>query len=129
MFSFFLEPKGYHTAVELRRARGSWGSGAMAVWMRLRIPVVAGEAPSPLQRVLVAADSGNGVSAAADPTKLSFLNPDMTVYLHRPLDGEWVCLDATTTIDPHGVGLAECALYDERGRIGASEQSLIIEPR
>lgn len=128
-FTFFREPRGYHTAVELRLARGSWGSGALTVWMRLRVPVVAGEAPSPFQRVLVAADSGNGVSAALDPARFSFVNPDLTVYLHRVPAGEWICLDATTTISPGGIGLAESALFDEGGAIGRSLQSLIIEPR
>jgi acyl-CoA thioesterase len=128
-FVFFRSPVGYHTAMESRLVRGEWPSGAMTIWMRLKIPVVAGEKPSPLQRVLVAADSGNGVSAAIDPLRFTFLNADLTLHLHRPLDGEWVCLDAATTVSPGGIGLAECALSDERGPIGRSLQSLIIEPR
>lgn len=128
-FVFFREPAGYHTAMESRLVRGTWPSGALTLWMRLKIPVVAGEAPSPLERVLVAADSGNGVSAAVDPTRFTFLNADLTLHLHRPLDGEWVCMDAATTVSPGGIGLAECALSDERGPIGRSLQSLIVEPR
>ncbi len=127
-FGFFTAPVGYHTAMELRAAEGAWGNGHMSVWMRLAVPVVPGEAPSPLQRVVVAADSGNGISAALDPRRITFLNPDLTVYLHRALAGEWLYLDATTTVSPGGVGLAECALADETGPIGRSLQSLIIEP-
>jgi len=128
-FSFFTAPVGYHTAMEARLAEGAWGSGRMSVWMRLRVPVVAGESPSALQRVVVAADSGNGISAALDPTRFTFLNADLSVYLHRVLDGEWVCLSATTTVSPGGVGLAECALADERGPIGRALQSLVIAER
>ena len=40
--------------------------GPGAVWFRLAHPLVQGEAPSPYQRVAVAADSGNGISAALD---------------------------------------------------------------
>src|SRR6185503_6909674 len=40
--------------------------GPAVVWMRMRHPLVEGEEPTPLQRVLVAADSGNGVSASLD---------------------------------------------------------------
>jgi hypothetical protein len=127
-FGFFLEKVGYHTAVELRLARGTWGSGAMLVWMRLRVPVVDDAPPSPLERVLTAADSGNGVSAAVDATRYTFVNPDLTVYLQRPLDGEWLCLDARTTVSESGA-LADCALYDPRGALGRSLQSLIVEPR
>jgi hypothetical protein len=128
-FTFFRAPTGYHTAMELRAAEGTWGTGVMTMWMRLRVPVVPGEAPSPLQRVMVAADSGNGISAALDPRQHTFLNPDLSVHLHRVPDGEWVCLAATTTVSAGGVGLAECALSDERGAIGRSLQSLLIDDR
>lgn len=128
-FPFFTTQVGYHTAMELRVARGEFGRGAMAVWMRQRQPLVAGEAPTPLQRVLVAADSGNGVSLALDTRRFTFVNPDLTVHLHRPLEGEWVGLDAVTVPWPSGVGLAESALHDARGPIGRSLQSLVIEVR
>lgn len=128
-FTFFGAPVGYHTAMELRAAEGTWGTGVMTMWLRLRVPVVPGEAPSPLQRVMVAADSGNGISAALDPRRHTFLNPDLSVHLHRVPDGEWVCLAATTTVSSGGVGLAECALSDERGPIGRSLQSLLIDDR
>jgi hypothetical protein len=42
----------------------------------MRHPLVPDEAPSPLGRVLVAADSGNGVSAALDYQRWRFVNPD-----------------------------------------------------
>ena len=34
-----------------------------------------------------------------------------------------------TRVAPHGMGIAESLLRDERGPIGRSVQSLIIEPR
>lgn len=128
-FPFFEDRIGYDRSMEMRLARGALGRGAMAVWMRLRGEVVSGEAPSPLQRVVAAADSGNGVSVLLDPSRWTFINPDLTVYLRRPAEGEWVCLDAATAVDPIGVGLAETALLDARGPIGRSLQSLVIELR
>jgi hypothetical protein len=128
-FPFFTGDLGYHRAMESRVARGTFGAGAMTVWMRARIPIVAGEEITPLQRVAVAADSGNGVSVALDLSRFTFLNPDLTIYLHRVPRGEWVCLDAVTTPEPHGVGLADTALFDEGGPIGRSLQSLIVQPR
>src|SRR5207244_4825488 len=59
-FPFFVDPVGYHSAVEVRIARGTWGQGPVAAWMRLRVPLVAGEVPSPLPRLLVAAGSASG---------------------------------------------------------------------
>lgn len=129
VFPFFREPTGYHTAVEVRIARGTFGSGAVAAWMRMRHPLLPDESPSPLQRVVIAADSGNGVSAALDTARYTFINPDLTVHLHRPLRGEWVCLDAVTTLEERGLGLASCTLHDDMGPIGRSLQSLLIAPR
>lgn len=129
VFPFFTGAVGYHTAVECRVARGEFGRGALALWMRLRQPLVAGEAPSPAQRVVVVADSGNGVSLALDSARWTFVNPDLTVHLHRLPEGEWVCLDATTVPWPSGMGLAESALHDPRGPIGRSLQSLVVDER
>ena len=128
-FTFFAPGLGYHQGMELRLARGTFGSGAVCMWMRMRLPLVRGETPSPLQRVLIAADSGNGVSAVLDPRTFSFVNPDLTVHLHRLPAGEWVCLDARTVPQSSGRGLAESRLLDQQGESGLSLQSLMIEAR
>lgn len=128
-FNFFAWPMGYHVGMEARLARGQVGRGPVAMWMRMRFPLVEGEAPSPLQRVMIAADSGNGVSFVLDPRRHTFVNPDLTVYLHRPPAGEWVCLDARTIPQERGIGLADTRLLDEQGPIGRSAQSLVIEAR
>lgn len=121
---------GYHTAMEYRFAAGSFLTpGPATCWMRMRVPLVEGEEPSPLTRVLVAADSGNGVSSVLDWRRHLFINPDLTVHLHRYPAGEWVCLDARTSIDPDGIGLTETALYDRTGAIGRAAQSLFVAPR
>ncbi len=120
----------YLSATEWRFVSGSFFElGPATAWVRMRYPLVAGEAPSPLQRVLVAADSGNGISGALDFSRWMYVNPDLSVYLHRPLEGEWVCLEARTVAEPTGIGLAATTLHDERGPIGRSVQSLFIAPR
>jgi hypothetical protein len=128
-FTFFSDSVGYHTAMEVRVARGTWGKGPLAGWMRMRFPLVPGEEPAPVERVLAAADSGNGISPFLDPKKFSFVNPDLTVHLRRDPIGEWIGLDAATAIEPDGTGLAESALFDARGPIGRSLQSLVVERR
>ena len=121
---------GYHTAMEYRFVRGAFADpGPALVWMRMLHPLVLGEEPSPLQRVLVAADSGNGVSATLDWSRYLFINVDLTVHIHRPLAGEWVCLDAITIPEREGVGVADTALYDGRGPIGRAAQTLMIAER
>jgi hypothetical protein len=121
---------GYHTAMDYAFVQGAFlDPGPALVWMRMRQPLVDGEEPSPLVRVLTAADSGNGVSAVLDYRRFVFINTDLTVQLVREPEGEWVCLDAVTRVGPHGVGLAESALADERGRIGRATQTLLVRPR
>ena len=103
---------GYHTAMDVRVAGGSLHKpGPAAVWLHMRHSLVAGEEPSPLARVLVAADSGNGVSWTLSLSRFLFVNVDLSVHLHRPAVGEWVCLDATTTAEGSGVGLADTRLW------------------
>jgi len=124
------EEIGYHTAMEYRFVRGGFlEMGPATVWMRMLHPLVEGEHATPLQRVLVAADSGNGVSAALDWRRYVFINTDLSVHLHRLPEGEWVCLDAVTRPEPNGLGLSDTALYDERGPIGRAAQTLFVRAR
>lgn len=121
---------GFHTAMDIRFVEGAFTEpGPAVVWMRMRQPLVAGEPPSPLQRVLVAADAGNGVSATLDYRRFVFINVELSVHLVRAPAGEWVCLDATTHLGAPGLGLAESVLSDERGRIGRAAQTLLARPR
>lgn len=121
--------RGYADLVENRVAEGRFFQGPCSIWFRLRHPLIDGEAPSPYQRVAVAADSGNGVSASLDFARYSFVNCDLTInLLRRPL-GEWVCLQARTAFGGNGCGLAESALYDEQGLIGRATQSLAVRLR
>jgi len=95
----------------------------------MRVPLVAGEKILPLERVLAAADSGNGISNVLDFSTHVFVNPDLSVHLHRHPTGEWVCVEAGTSISSAGIGMTEAALHDEDGPIGRSVQSLFVAPR
>lgn len=120
----------YLAAMEWRFVRGGFlEPGPAATWARMRYPLVEGEEIGPLTRVLALADSGNGISSALDFSRWVFINPDLTVYLHRLPRGEWVCLDAQTTVEPSGIGLASSTLSDEAGVIGRGLQSLFVAPR
>ena len=118
-----------HDGVDVRYIRGDWGTGPAFAWIALRMPVIAGEEPSPLQRALAAADFGNGVSAVLDWDRWAFINPDLTVYLEREPAGAWVGLDARTRLGADGTAVAESVLYDERGRFGRAVQALLVQPR
>jgi hypothetical protein len=121
---------GYHTAMEYRFTSGAFlEPGPATVWMRMGHPLVQGEDPSPLVRVLTAADTGNGISVVLDFRRYLFINVDLTVHLHRMPAGEWICLDAVTLPEPTGAGISDTALYDERGSIGLATQTLLVAER
>lgn len=124
------EDVGYHTAMELKAVAGAFlEPGPATFWLRMRAALVDGEQPTPLQRALVAADVGNGISTVLDYRRFVFVNVDLTVHFERMPVGEWVCVDAVTRPEPSGIGTAESVLSDQRGRIGRAAQSLLIEAR
>jgi len=121
---------GYLSAIEWRPVRGHFTEpGPATVWARMRYPLVPGEETGPLERVLAIADSGNGVSSELDLRQWRFINPELTVHLHREAVGEWICLDARTVISTGGAGLATSVLSDADGPVGVGAQSLLIAPR
>jgi Thioesterase-like superfamily len=121
---------GYHSAMEYRFIGGAFREPGPAIaWLRMGVPLLPGEEPSPLQRVLAAADSGNGVSASLDWRRYLFINVDLTVHLHRMPTGEWICLDAVTFPEATGIGMADTRLLDERGQIGRATQTLLVAGR
>jgi hypothetical protein len=124
------ETFGYAHAVEWRWARGGWEErGPAAVWTRMRIPIVEGEEPTPRQRVMVVADSGNGASNVLDWARYLFINTELTVHFTREPVGEWVLLDARTEIAEGGAGLATSVLSDRSGPVARGAQALLVAPR
>lgn len=122
--------EGYHTAFDLRTCRGDFKEpGDAAVWLRSRLDVTDDTPITPLQRVLVAADSGNGISARMDPAQWLFVNTDLNVHLREHPADEWVGLDARTRWGTDGIGLATSVIHGEQGEIGVGSQGLIVEPQ
>ncbi len=125
-----LDGVGYGRAVERRGAAGGGGRRRPAtVWTRLLQPIVPGEVPTGVQRVLAVADSGNGVSAVLSWDEWLFVNPELTVHFRREPRGEWICLDAETSIAHAGAGLARSVLSDDDGVVAQGAQSLLVMPR
>jgi len=122
-------PAFHNLGVEHRFVAGGFDRpGPATDWIRLLVPLVAGEPTSPLARTVAVADFGNGVSWVLPRQEgWQFINPDLTLALHRLPAGEWVCLEAETTVEPHGIGQSVSRLWDENGRLGWALQSLILE--
>ncbi|MGW0805201.1 thioesterase family protein [Nonomuraea sp. NPDC002799] len=121
---------GYGRALDWRFVTGGpMEIGPATVWGRLTMPLVEGEEMTPLERLAVFADSGNGVSFAVDFATHLFANVDLTISLFRTPEGEWICMDAETVIGPGGRGLTRSTLYDSAGEVGTATQTLFVAPR
>ena len=120
---------GYLDAIEWRWISGGLGvPGRAVVWMRAP-ELVEGEATAPVPRLLACVDSASGASATLDVREWGFLNTELTVHVLREPVGDWVCLDAETTLGDGSVGVATAAVYDEEGLVARSAQALLVVPR
>jgi hypothetical protein len=102
--------------------------GPAAVWVRPRVPLLAGEQLSTLQRLVVIADSASGISSLLDWDDWSFANVDLDVHLMRQSRNDWVLMQATSEVGA-GLGLARSSLSDRAGLIGAGLQTLLVRSR
>lgn len=133
--SWFLEEgeQAFHpTAVEIRVIGGGLQEPAPEgrdAWLRLRVPVAAGEDPSGAQRAAAAADFGNGLSSPVPFDGYLFVNCDLHVALHRDPAGEWIGARARTELHRAGTGLTTTELHDAAGRFGTATQTLFVDRR
>lgn len=104
-------------------------SGPGSTWARPMFSLVDGESLSGLQRVALVGDSASGISSELDWDEWSFVNVDLDVHLARPIDGDWVLIDAVTTLGTHGAALARSTVSDLRGQVGCTAQTLVLSPR
>ncbi len=127
-FPFFQQDVAYHSAIEARIVGGEWGQTPIRLWVRSKVPLVAGRATSPVERTLIIADAQSGMGVPCDPMTHTFVNPDLSVFFERMPQGEWLGFDIRSTGDG-GVGLAQSAIRDELGLFARSAQTMVVAPR
>lgn len=121
---------GYLDAVEWRWVTGAvMEPGPGVVWMRPSVPLVEAEQMSPVQRLMSCVDSASGVSAELDPGRWNFINTELTVHVLRSPLGDWLCLNAHTTLGNGSVGMATSSVYDDHGLVARSAQALLVAKR
>lgn len=127
---FGLDRWGHGEAIEWRFVTGGYDErGRAAVWTRLRIPLLADRPLQGYQRALMVADSTNGLSNVLPLRNWLFIPPALTVTLLGHPVGEWVFLDARTTLSVDGQGIAQAGIYDQTSFLGTATQPLLVSPR
>lgn len=98
-------------------------------WIKPTVDLVKGEAMTQLERLFAVADCANGIGSKLDITKWTFLNTDLAVHVFRVPDGEWIGIRAETSYGPDGIGTTVGTLFDERGAVGAIQESVLVRRR
>jgi hypothetical protein len=127
--SMFDGGTAFHaTAVEHRSPDDTFGVPGPAIdWIRVVVDLLPGCPLSPFERVVAAADFGNGISSMLPFPEYLFVNPDLSVFLNRlPVD-DWVGLDAVTRLGHRGTAVAESVVFDRDGWLGRAVQTLIVD--
>lgn len=99
--------------------------GPTIAWMKT-VALLENETPSPFQRICPLADCGNAFGRNAEPWDVNFMNPDLTILLHRDPVGDWLGTNAAGFWEESGIGMADAQLFDETGAIGRALQTLLL---
>lgn len=119
---------GFGEAVDVALPNGKEKvPGPKTIWMRAP-GIVDGETPSPFQKLCPIGDCGNGISANGKFGTASFVNPDLTIVMHRAPVGDWMASEAHSHWQPTGIGMSHAYLFDEKGPVGTAIQTLIVRP-
>ncbi|MEO6397363.1 MAG: acyl-CoA thioesterase domain-containing protein [Tepidiformaceae bacterium] len=88
-------------------------------WLRETRPLIEEVALTPFVRAASAADWTNPF-ANWSSEGLQFINADITLYLHRYPEGEWIGFEVTSHHSADGIAVGDCTMYDADGPIGHS---------
>jgi len=120
----------YFQNVSVRLIEGALEKpGPAAAWMRLDVPLVEGEANTPLLQAVQAADFSSGVAQIVDMREWTFVNPEISLYFFRAPEGEWILIRSRTRVDAHGAGLTTASLSDRQGPFAEVMQAMTFEKR
>lgn len=123
------ELPGFMHAVDMRRAPLLDGSGS-GTWVRLVVPVVAGEPVRATSRLLVGFDFTNLIGVDGHSETVTMINPDITGHVLRPPTGEWIGITGDTRFNPAmGRGLSWATLSDDDGVFAVVSLSQLLQPR
>ncbi|MEE2730912.1 MAG: thioesterase family protein [Pseudomonadota bacterium] len=135
LFRHVLDKPGFHHAIEIRV---DVTTQPAVMWIRLQQPVLPEQAVTPFMRVALAADWTYSIPAIAnriltgeafDAQPFFGINPDTTINLHRPAEGEWIGIQTHATYEDLGAGTVVGQIFDEGGPVGICTQSILIRHR
>jgi hypothetical protein len=120
---------GFIRSLDFLRTRVPERGSDGVVWARMRVPLVEGEAPTPLVRLATICDFASGAGNALDFTRFTSINPDLSLHVLREPRGEWIGIRANSRIEADGIGHSHATLFDDEGPVARALVSLLVERR
>jgi hypothetical protein len=106
------------------------GSPGTGTWVRLEVPVVAGEPLRPTARLTFGFDYTNLIGVDEHPGVVTMINPDVTAHVLRPPTSEWIAITGDTRFNPGMArGLSWAWLSDDDGVFAMASLSQLIQLR
>ena len=93
--------------------------GRRRAWIREIHELIAGEITSPIVRVAQVADVANPF-ANSGTHGLVYINADVSLYLHRNPEGNWIGTENSYHDADNGTAVGTVTLYDKMGNIGSA---------
>lgn len=122
-------PPGLHLNILLKRISGFGGTGEGESWFRMPVPVIEGIDNSPFVHIATLSDFGNGLGQLYVKNSAGSINADITLYLHRIPDGEWVGFKSKAVMQNLGIGVITTELYDPQGLVGSISQAIMPQSK
>jgi hypothetical protein len=120
----------YFQNVSVRLIEGALEKpGPAAAWMRLDMPLVDGETNTPLLQAVQAADFSSGVAQIVDMREWTFINPEISLYLFRAPQDQWILIRSRTRVGANGAGLTMATLSDRQRPFAEVMQAMTFEKR
>lgn len=111
-------PHGFHSRVRVRAVTPWNEEGATTAWLDVPLEILPGQPLTPLTRVCMLSDLGNGSGQLKLGEALGTINADIVLTLSRYPNSEWICFDSHAMFQPNGVGITHTRLFDTEGEIG-----------
>ncbi|HZA77281.1 MAG TPA: acyl-CoA thioesterase domain-containing protein [Acidimicrobiales bacterium] len=133
------EIPGIGRAVEFRLPDEGSGAFADPTWVRLLVPILAGDdrdggdgaaagaGGSAVARMALAADFVSGFGHPVTSVPLTGINADISLHVVRPPCDEWLCLAGTGWTSRAGIGHAQATISDTAGVAASATLSRLVD--
>ena len=118
-------PPGLHFQLESKKVSGFVARGEGESWFRMPIPVVDHIPMSPFVHMCLISDFGNGTGQFMVKKSAGSINTDITLYLHRLPESEWVGFSSKAHMQLNGIGVILTQLCDTKGPVGHISQAIM----